>query len=207
LDRAIWGVLALALALVIGAFVANQAGFRARPRPAPLPVLSEVRDFQLTNQFGQPVVAADLAGRVWLADIVFTRCPGPCVRLTQQLRQLQVELPPDAPVGFLTLTADPAYDTPAVLRGYSERFQADSSRWQFLTGQKSELYRLAIQDLLLAVSENSDPDRAALEDLFIHSTKVILIDRAGRVRGAFDGEDPGARPAIRAAVEAVVRER
>jgi protein SCO1/2 len=192
----VWGGLGLAVGLVLGAFAYSRLGPAPRPAGPPLPVLSQVTGFTLTNQAGTVVTAEALLGRPWLACVIFTRCPGPCVRMTRNLAALQKRLPDTANLCFVTLTADPAFDTPEVLRRYAAAFSADTRRWHFLTGPQVELYTLATRQLLLAVGENPDPARARPEDLFIHSTRVVLVDAQGRVRASYDGEDPAALEAV-----------
>lgn len=207
-ERVVWGILGLAAGLVIGAFLYARLGPEGSGSWAsgpPLPVLATVTDFALTNQAGVAVSAADVRGHPWLSGIIFTRCPGPCVRMTRNLVELQKRLPVESNLRFVVLTADPAFDTPRVLREYGERFGADYRRWQFLTGPQVALYTLATQQLLLAVAENPDPATAAPQDLFIHSTKVVLVDGAGRVRAAYDGEDPAAAERILADVRRLER--
>lgn len=195
LEWLVWTGLGLAMGLVLGAFAYARWG-PARVADSPLPVLSQVTGFNLTNQFGEVVTAETLRGRPWLGEIIFTRCPGPCVRMTRNLAELQSRLPRGADLRFVTLTADPAYDTPAVLRTYAERFGADSDRWHFLTGPQIQLYELATKQLLLAVAENPDPANAPPDELFIHSTRMVLVDPAGRVRAAYDGESPAAQDQV-----------
>lgn len=196
LEWLVWSALGLAVGLVLGAFVYSRLAPGARPSEPPLPVLSQVTGFSLTNQSGQVITAESLLGRPWLACVIFTRCPGPCVRMTRNLAALQNRLPREAGVMLVTLTADPAFDTPEVLRRYAAAFGADTNRWHFLTGPQVELYTLATRQLLLAVGENPDPARARPEDLFIHSTRVVLVDARGRVRASYDGEDPAALEAV-----------
>lgn len=210
LERLVWGIVGLAAGLVIGAFLHSRfsPGSRGtRPGAPPLPVLSEVTGFVLTNQAGVAVTAPDVRGRPWLGAVIFTRCPGPCVRVTRNLVELQKRLPSDSTLGFTVLTADPQFDTPAVLQRYGERFGVDYRRWQFLTGPQRTLYGVATQQLLLAVAENPDPATAAPQDLFVHSTKVVLVDRHGRVRAAYDGEAPEATGQILADLERLEAER
>ena len=115
-----------------------------------LHVIGPVADFTLTNQDGQIVTLADFTNHVWVADIVFTRCAGPCPRMTGLMRSLQNLLPADSTAKLVTLTTDPEYDSPAVLKKYGERFNADTSRWTFLTGTKSEIAALASGSLKLS---------------------------------------------------------
>ncbi len=79
------------------------------------------------------------------------------------------------------MTADPEFDTPAVLREYAARCGADANRWEFLTGPKEAIYGLATAGLKLAVEENIN--RSPGEDPFLHSTRLVIIDGRGRLRG------------------------
>ena len=85
------GVLLVMLTLLL-AYLLTALQSRV-PRSQPLPVIGAVNDFTLTNQFAAAVTLADLRGRVWIGDIIFTRCPGPCLKMTRQLKELQDALP------------------------------------------------------------------------------------------------------------------
>src|SRR5438128_2160237 len=196
----VWSGLAVVILTIFGAYVASSLGKNHRPA---LPVLSRVPDFALTNQFGRVVTLADFRGQVWVADIIFTRCPRACAKMTREMSQLQSALPPNQPVKFLSLTADPGYDTPEVLSEYAKKFGAAPERWQFLTGKKLDLYRLATKGLLLAVDEIKASERTSPNDLFMHSTKFVVVDKLGRVRDNFDGTEPAARQKIVEAVQAL----
>jgi protein SCO1/2 len=160
----------------------------------------------LTNQLGHPVSAKALKGNIWVADVIFTRCPGPCLLMTRSLSALQARLSERDKVRLVSLTADPEYDTVEVLRAYAERFEADAERWQLLTGSKAELYRFALDDLKLAAEEIEPARRENLNDLFIHSTMLVLVDPAGRVRGYFDGTDSAVPERLQAAIRRLQRE-
>jgi protein SCO1 len=144
-------------------------------REKSLPVYGQVADFTLTNQNGAVVTLADLEGKIWIADIIFTRCPGPCCRMTRQMKELESALPPDSGVRIVSLTTDPEFDTPEVLKRYAERFDADTNRWMFLTGTKQQIGTLAIEGLKLSAIEKK-PDE---------STIFVLVDRAGQLRGVY----------------------
>ena len=85
---------------------------------------------------------ADLTNRVWVADIIFTRCAGPCPVITGRMKSLEAALPKTSDAKLVTLTTDPDYDTPAMMKRYGERFGADFNRWMFLTGTKAEIAAL-----------------------------------------------------------------
>src|SRR2546425_2862528 len=199
----VWGGLALVIVAIFAAYVASRIVGKRRP---PLPVLGSVADFTLTNQLGHVVTLADLRGQVWVADIIFTRCPGACTKMTREMSQLQSPFPPNQPVKFLSLTADPEYDTPEVLRKYAEKFGAAPERWQFLTGQKLDLYRLATKGLLLAVDEVKADERTSPNDLFVHSTHFVVVDKKGSIRGGFDGTEPSSQPKIVESIQTLLRE-
>ena len=138
-----------------------------------------------------------MLGRFWVGDIIFTRCSGPCATLTRNMAALQKVTPSDWNVGFFSLTADPEFDLPEVLGRYGDRFDADPRRWEFLTGTKYEINRLAMEDLLLVVAEKDAADRESPEDMFIHSTRFVLIDPLGQMRAYYDGSLPETVDVIR----------
>lgn len=160
----------------------------------PLPVYGRVADFSLTNQNGQAVSLADLRGRVWVADIIFTRCAGPCPAMTRLLRDIQQGLPQASGARLVTLTTDPDFDTPAVLRQYAGRFNADSKRWMFLTGTKKQIMNLAVDSLKLTAIEKTPEERQDPQDLFIHSTMLVIVDRQGRLRHVCETSGDGVTP-------------
>jgi protein SCO1 len=153
---------------------------------APLPVIGAVAPFMLTSQESQPVALADFTNRVWLADIIFTRCAGPCPRLTAQMRQVQDALPKESAAKLVTLTTDPEFDTPAVLKKYGDRFGADFHRWAFLTGTKSEIAALAANSLKLSAQPVKPEEQKNAADLFIHTTIFVLVDKRAQLRGFFE---------------------
>jgi protein SCO1/2 len=175
------GLLLLLLTLALAFLLANlksQSALKQR-----LPVLGQIADFTLTNQSGNTVSMTDLRGHVWVADIIFTRCAGPCPRMTRQMKELQNTFKPNSRVKFVTLTTDPEFDTPPVLSKYAERFEADTNRWMFLTGSQKQIADVASGSLKLAAVEKKAEERESPEDLFIHSTIFVVVDKRGGLRG------------------------
>ena len=166
-----------------------------------------VGNFRLTNQFDIPVTRPALEGFVWVVDVIFSRCPGQCHQLSQQMREVQKRLPVGAPVRLVSLTADPEYDTPAVLAKYGRRYGYDTNTWLFLTGPKVDVYGLAVKELLFSVVEQPEGTRVSLNDLFIHSTAFALVDRRGHLRGVVQGELTNAVDQIVHQVEQLLRDR
>jgi protein SCO1 len=151
-----------------------------------LPVIGQIADFTLTNQDGKITTLADLTNHVWVADIIFTRCAGPCPRMTGQMKQLQDALPNSSETKLVTLTTDPDYDTPPIMKRYGERFNADFNRWTFLTGTKSEIANLASGSLKLSAVPVKLEDQKSGADLFIHTTIFVVVDKHAQLRGIFE---------------------
>jgi len=152
----------------------------------PLPVLGKVGPFTLTNQEGNVTTLTDLTNRVWVADIIFTRCAGECPRMTAQMKSVEDNLPADSGARLVTLTTDPDYDSPAVLKRYGEHFGADFSRWTFLTGTKGEIAGLAANGLKLSAVPIPVQDQKNPVDLFIHTSIFVLVDKHAQLRGIFE---------------------
>jgi protein SCO1/2 len=125
-----------------------------------------------------------LRGRVWIADFIYTRCSGPCPMLSANMAGLQKRLPPS--IGLLSFTVDPDHDSVELLTVYAHKFGADAQRWFFVTGDKSALLKLFRDGFQIAVAQSA---AAAPGQNIAHTTKFILIDGAGRLRGYYDGDD------------------
>jgi protein SCO1 len=167
---------ALMLAKLKSELVANSEKF---------PVIGPVPEFSLTNQIAKAVTLADVRGHVWVADIIFTRCAGPCPEMTRKMRELQDALPASSTALLVTLTTDADYDSPAVLHEYAGKFGAQPGRWTFLTGDKRDVATLAIDGLKLTAIAKPPEERTDPADLFVHSTIFVIVDKAGRLRGSF----------------------
>ncbi len=192
-NRLMWLGLGLTCALLMMAFFLTSLKPRAN-LAKPLPVIGQVADFVLTNQDGRVVSLNDLRGHAWIADIIFTRCAGPCPRMTRQMKDLEEALPAGSATRLVTLTTDPGYDTPAVLKAYAQRFGADPARWSFLTGTPKQIADLAIGSLKLTALEKKPEDRETSADLFIHSTIFVVVDKQARLRGVFETTGEGIEP-------------
>jgi len=159
-----------------------------RARQRALPVIDQVADFTLTNQEGNVTMLADLSNHVWIADIIFTRCAGNCPIMSTQMKSLQDALPSSSQAKLVTLTTDPDYDKPSILKRYGEHYGADFQRWTFLTGEKGELAGLATGSLKLGSTPVPPRDRTNSVDLFVHSTIFVVVDKQARLRGSFQTE-------------------
>lgn len=172
-----------------------------------LPVINVLKDFALTNQNSAEVTLADLRGKVWVGDIIFSRCPGPCRRMTKEMARLQDLWPKETPVRFVSLTTDPAYDTPQILKRFATEFKADEERWNFLTGPKQAIVDLAAGGLLLTTVDKKETEREAANDLFIHSTIFVIVDKRGQLRASVETDNDQSLTRIREVVEELLHER
>jgi cytochrome oxidase Cu insertion factor (SCO1/SenC/PrrC family) len=152
----------------------------------------EVQPFRLTERSGAEVTLETLRGRPWIASFVFTRCSGPCPRVSGSMKQLQRMLA-GTDVRLVTFTVDPQYDTPAVLREYARLLDADAERWLFLTGPPEALMDVSEKSFQLPVERD---ELQPPGQLVTHKTLLTVVDRTGRIRGYYDGEtDAGVQQA------------
>src|SRR6266550_4129480 len=160
-----------------------------------------VPEFVLVNQDGQNFGSARLRGKIWIADFIYTTCPGPCPMISSRMSELQKPLE-KSDVHLVSFTVDPAKDTPQILRSYAEKWQAEPGRWDFLTGPKSAIYKLSHDGFKLAVSDGSDA-----QGIPVHSTRMVLVDRHGAIRGYYDATEPEAVTKLVADTNHLLREQ
>ena len=137
------------------------------------------------DQTGAPFGPERLSGRVWIADFVFTRCPDLCPRMTERLAGVQRALGEQADV--VSVSVDPAYDTPERLAAFARAHGADSPRWHFLTGDSGHVQEAVLRGFKIAFSRDSE-DIATIT----HGVHVVLVDGRGRIRGYYDSNDADA---------------
>ncbi|MBY0524945.1 MAG: SCO family protein [Gemmataceae bacterium] len=150
----------------------------AAPSSTEEPLL--VPDFKLTERSGKDVSKADLDGKVWIAACIFTRCTTSCPQVSGVMARLQKELSAD--VTLVSFSADPKHDAPEVLSNYAKRFGADPERWLFLTGDTQKVYEFIQKGLRLGVMQNQGTARTPGNEVE-HSSRLVLVDRKGRIRG------------------------
>lgn len=133
------------------------------------------------------MTAASLRGTPWVADFIFTQCGGACPAMTARMARLRRDVP--AGVRFVSFTVDPVHDTPEVLSRYAASFEADRD-WLFVTGAQKDLYALSTEGFKLAAMEVPPEQRKEGGDgPFLHSSKFVLVDAAGEIRGYYDSTD------------------
>lgn len=149
-----------------------------------LPVLSYVPSFSFKDQEGQVITEKDVAGKVYVAEYFFTTCRGICPKLNTNMKKLAADYANEPDFRLLSYTVDPETDSVARMKHYADSLGADPARWFFLTGRKDSLYHLARSGYLL-----DDPKNNALniDEQFLHTQFVALVDKGGRVRKIYDG--------------------
>ena len=161
-----------------------------------LPEYGAVPDFDLTDSHGRPFDSKSLNGKVWIADFIYTNCPGPCPRMTSQMHSLVEKLQRERDVRFVSFTVDPARDTPPVLNDYAQHF-GPSGQWYFLTGAPDTLHHLARNVFMVG----------DLINVMDHSTKFILVDGKRQIRGFYSTFDKDGMSALIQDVETLSRSR
>jgi protein SCO1/2 len=153
----------------------------------PLPILSAVPDFTLTERSGQQFGLDDLRGQIWVADFIFTNCAGTCPIMTTAMTEIQQTALAEKldDVKLVSITVDPERDTPEVLKRFAGGYGALKDRWYFLTGDGAAIQQLAQKGFLLSAATSGGSE----EEPIIHSNRFVLVDRQGRIRGYYDGTD------------------
>ena len=144
----------------------------------------QVPEFNFTDQDSSSLNNNFIKGKVWVVHYFFTSCPSICPKMIANLKLIQEAYSQDDQLRLLSLTVDPKYDTPERLKLYARRKEINTLQWAFATGSKIELYRFARKALFI---DATDGDGG--EGDFIHSDKLVLIDRDLHIRGYYDGTD------------------
>jgi protein SCO1/2 len=167
-------------------------------QPKPLPILGQVPDFELIDQTGQPFGSKSLDGHIFVADFIYTTCNGPCPMMSSQMHQIQTQTSSEmADVRLVSITVDPAHDTPPVLAEYSKHFKPEPGRWAFLTGDVARLNDLGINGFKLNAVDGS----------LTHSTRFVLVDHRRRIRGYYTTGEDGFMPKLMHDIRQLEREK
>jgi protein SCO1/2 len=198
----IWAYVSLT-GVVVYALLYHVVGTAEAARPdvrLPLPA------FTLTDERSQPFGLADMKGKVWVADFVFTTCPTVCPKLTKKMATVQERTRPlGDSVHLLTITVDPENDTPDKLAAYAKQYGADPQRWRFLTGSLAQIEGAVMNGFKIAMGKQESSPGSGLMTIF-HGEKFVVIDRAGNIRGYYDADDEGTADLLRE-VESLARGR
>ncbi len=166
---------------------------------------AKLAEFTLTDQNGKPFSPSQLKGRVWVAGFIYTICPGPCPLVTRNMAVAQ-QLLSGTGVEFVTITVDPDYDTPVVLKEYAKKFGVDESNWHFLTGPRQQVYKVIQQGFFLVVAP-ADASMISETGPVVHSTRIAIVDRKGFIREYVDGTQPDSSGKVKTAVAKYLAEK
>jgi cytochrome oxidase Cu insertion factor (SCO1/SenC/PrrC family) len=148
---------------------------------------SGIKDFSFTERSGRKVTKSDLLGHPWLVSFIFTRCAGPCPKVSGRMSELQ-RLLAGTDVKLVTLTVDPDFDKPDVLERYARAFGADANRWLYLTGDKEKTYRLINDSFKMPVKELTGPAREPGYEV-LHSVNILRVNEKGVVVAKYNALD------------------
>jgi len=143
-----------------------------------------IAPFSLIAQDNSPFSDKNLEGKIYVTDFFYATCQTICPKMSMQLKRVQEAYKDDPEILLVSHTVNPEKDTVKALAAYAKEYGAISGKWFFLTGPKEELYNLARNSYFLATFPgNGGPDD------FIHSEKIVLVDKDKRIRGYYDGTD------------------
>lgn len=181
------------LLLAAGIFVSCQ------PKPE-LPKLFPVPNAKLVDETGRALQLDSMKGSVTIYNFIFTSCTGICPIMTNNMRAVTPKIDREAPVRFVSISVDPARDTPAVLAAYAKRNRNDP-RWTFVTGERDVIVDLSVKGFKLAAGDPMPGGEALL-----HSGKFVVADKQGMIRGYYEGSDAAVSDEVVKAVESLLDE-
>jgi protein SCO1/2 len=170
-------------------------------RESELPKLFPVPNAQLVTQAGAPVQLDAMKGSVTVYDFIFTNCGGTCPLMSNSMKALTKQIDPKSPVRFVSISVDPARDTPEALRKYAARLGNDP-RWLFLTGDRDTIVKLSVEGFKLAAGGEPQPGAEAL----LHSSKIVVADKNGMIREYYGATSDDAVAHVAATVKDLVRD-
>jgi protein SCO1 len=150
-------------------------------RASKLPDYGEIPHFTMTDSSGRPFDSGELKGKVWIVDFIYTNCPGPCPRMTSQMHKVEQKVLGKDDVRLVSISVDPENDTPPILSAFAHKFGGPTAQWMFLTGSPQTIHLLAHDVFHIGdVIQKMD-----------HSTKFMLVDKRGTLRGYYSSSDEG----------------
>lgn len=186
------------LALVLAACDPAAAGNTSSTSSAPVANLRieapkldfELKDFDLVDHKGRPFKKADMVGKVWIADFIFTSCPSICPSMTKTVAKVADELKAEEGIRFLSITVDPENDTPEKLDAFFQKHGvveggAPSPRWYFVTGEPKAVDDTILKSFLMAFQRGATPAQVT------HAERLVLVDKQAHVRALFDTDAAG----------------
>jgi protein SCO1/2 len=169
-----------------------------------LPVLSYVQSFSFSNQEGKQITQKDVAGKVYVAEYFFTTCRGICPKMNVNMKKVSADFANEPDFRILSYTVDPETDSVARMKKYADSLGANPAKWWFLTGRKDSLYHLARGSYLLDDPKNNETN---IDDQFIHTQFLALVDKSGRVRKIYDSLKKDELDEMEKDIDALLKEK
>lgn len=155
--------------------------FLQNHQPKSLPVMGEIKAFELISSHKQKLSEKNLQGQVWVANFIFTSCQGVCPMMTNNMAKVRKVYQGRDDLSVVSISVDPEKDQPDVLKAYAKKYNADHANWHFLTGDREKIKKLMFEDFKLGFAE----------DVIFHSDRMVLLDRHNKIRGYYRGTDQG----------------
>jgi protein SCO1 len=162
-----------------------------------LQIFGAVPEFSFIESDGRRITLAELKGKVWLVNFIYTNCPDTCPIQSAQMREIQEDFKKEKDLRLVSITVDPERDTPKVLTEYAKRFSADPARWFFLTGKKETIYKFAQEGFHLGAIEIPHEKKPESGATHTHSPRFVLVDRDAQIRGYYVSTDAEAMNRLR----------
>jgi protein SCO1/2 len=155
-------------------------------RSAKLPQYDRVPAFAMTDSEGRAFNSGALANKVWVADFIYTTCPAECPMMSSKMSRIHKQVAGQPDVRIVSFSVDPLHDTPQALKQFGSRYGGATDDWIFLTGTPDTVHLLAYTTF------HTGDVLGKIE----HSTKFILVDKSGGIRGYYSSIDPQGIPAL-----------
>jgi len=174
--------------------------------PKPPPILATVPDFSFTDQRSLVYGSADLVGKIWVANFIFTRCTTVCPIFSAEMSELQKRTNKAATgIQLVSFSVDPEHDTPAVLAEYAKRYSANPWYWHFLTGPVSNIRATVVEGMKTAMGEAAAADK--IQETLFHGSHFVLVDPDMQIRGFYQVNDEETIDRLLTDVQLVITER
>jgi protein SCO1/2 len=142
-----------------------------------------IANFSFLNQDSVFINQELINNKIHIANFIFTSCGSICPKMTDNLKTVNDKFASDKNILFLSYSVTPWIDQPNVLKKYKKENKIDNPNWHFLTGDKSDIYKLARQSYFAEEDIGFSKDSTE----FLHTEHFILVDKNKRIRGIYNG--------------------
>ena len=163
--------------IVVAVFLLATYFLNYKGKENELPEIGMVPEFEFVNSEQETITLNNLKGKVWVADFIFTTCTMACPMMTGNMNIIHKKYKKNDDVRLVSISVYPEYDTPEVLTKYASQYDANTSRWYFLTGEESTVKRVIKEGFKIG----------DYEDIIFHSEKFALVDKKGMIRAYYNG--------------------